>query len=272
MTRGQVGSAKSDSKFLFEVPVSAKSSRSTRSSSSLSSKNSTSLIAGTGKMRYAFSAYTPSEIMFILHFLTELQQNLGPLVEQFGYWTYAILFLIIFCETGLVITPFLPGDSLLFAAGSIIAIGSSKLDINILVALLTIAAVLGDTCNYSLGHLFGDRLFKDNARILKTVHLEKAHAFYEKYGSKAIVIARFVPIIRTFIPFTAGMASMPYQKFVTYNVLGATLWVALVSYTGYFFGNIPLVKNNFGLVVIAIIIISILPAYIEFVRAKRKNV
>ncbi len=198
-------------------------------------------------------------------------QDLGPFVDQFGYWTYAVSFLIIFCETGLVITPFLPGDSLLFAAGSIIAIGNTILNIHILVTLLFIAAVLGDACNYSLGHLFGDRLFKEDARILKTAHLNKAHLFYDQHGAKAIVIARFIPILRTFVPFTAGMATMNYRKFLVYNVIGGATWVALVSYTGYYFGNLPIVRNNFSVVIIAIIFISILPAAIEYIRSRRNN-
>lgn len=182
-------------------------------------------------------------------------------------WIYAILFLIIFCETGLVATPFLPGDSLLFAAGGIAAVGG--MNIHIMVLILLVAAILGDAVNFMIGKYFGAKLFSNpDSKIFRRAYLEKTHAFYEKHGGKTIIIARFVPIVRTFAPFVAGMGDMHYGRFIRYNIIGALAWVLLFSYLGYFFANIPLVKNNLGLVLGAIIVISILPAVIEIVRAK----
>ena len=203
----------------------------------------------------------------VIDFILHIDQHLTALSAQYGMWIYAILFLIIFCETGLVATPFLPGDSLLFAAGGIAAVGG--MNIHIMVLILLIAAILGDAVNYMIGKYFGAKLFSNpDSKIFRRAYLEKTHAFYEKHGGKTIIIARFVPIVRTFAPFVAGMGDMHYGRFIRYNIIGAMAWVLLFSYLGYFFANIPLVKNNLGLVLGAIIVISILPAIIEIVRAK----
>lgn len=203
----------------------------------------------------------------VIDFILHIDQHLTALSAQYGMWIYAILFLIIFCETGLVATPFLPGDSLLFAAGGIAAVGG--MNIHIMVLILLVAAILGDTVNFMIGKYFGAKLFSNpDSKIFRRAYLEKTHAFYEKHGGKTIIIARFVPIVRTFAPFVAGMGDMHYGRFIRYNIIGALAWVLLFSYLGYFFANIPLVKNNLGLVLGAIIVISILPAVIEIVRAK----
>ena len=207
-------------------------------------------------------------IATIIDFILHIDQHLVSLAAQYGVWIYAILFLIVFCETGLVVTPFLPGDSLLFAAGGIAAIGS--MNIHLMVALLIAAAIIGDAVNFMIGKYFGEKLFANpDSKVFKRSYLDKTHAFYEKYGGKTIIIARFVPIVRTFAPFVAGMAKMDYSKFIRYNVIGAVLWVVLFSYIGYFFANTEFVKKNLGLVLIAIIVISVLPAVIEVIRAKR---
>lgn len=207
-------------------------------------------------------------IATIIDFILHIDQHLVSLAAQYGVWIYAILFLIVFCETGLVVTPFLPGDSLLFAAGGIAAIGS--MNIHLMVALLIAAAIIGDAVNFMIGKYFGEKLFANpDSKIFKRSYLDKTHAFYEKYGGKTIIIARFVPIVRTFAPFVAGIAKMDYSKFIRYNVIGAVLWVVLFSYIGYFFANTEFVKKNLGLVLIAIIVISVLPAVIEVIRAKR---
>lgn len=203
----------------------------------------------------------------VIDFILHIDQHLTALSAQYGMWIYAILFLIIFCETGLVATSFLPGDSLLFAAGGIAAVGG--MNIHIMVLILLVAAILGDAVNFMIGKYFGAKLFSNpNSKIFRRAYLEKTHAFYEKHGGKTIIIARFVPIVRTFAPFVAGMGDMHYGRFIRYNIIGALAWVLLFSYLGYFFANIPLVKNNLGLVLGAIIVISILPAVIEIVRAK----
>ncbi|HFC8500259.1 TPA: DedA family protein [Neisseria oralis] len=203
----------------------------------------------------------------VIDFILHIDQHLTALSAQYGMWIYAILFLIIFCETGLVATPFLPGDSLLFAAGGIAAVGG--MNIHIMVLILLVAAILGDAINFMIGKYFGAKLFSNpDSKIFRRAYLEKTHAFYEKHGGKTIIIARFVPIVRTFAPFVAGMGDMHYGRFIRYNIIGALAWVLLFSYLGYFFANIPLVKNNLGLVLGAIIVISILPAVIEIVRAK----
>ena len=203
----------------------------------------------------------------VIDFILHIDQHLTALSAQYGMWIYAILFLIIFCETGLVATPFLPGDSLLFAAGGIAAVGG--MNIHIMVLILLVAAILGDAVNFMIGKYFGAKLFSNpDSKIFRRAYLEKTHAFYEKHGGKTIIIARFVPIVRTFAPFVAGMGDMQYGRFIRYNIIGALAWVLLFSYLGYFFANIPLVKNNLGLVLGAIIVISILPAVIEIVRAK----
>jgi membrane-associated protein len=199
-----------------------------------------------------------------------LDRHLQWLVATHGAWIYAILFLVIFCETGLVVTPFLPGDSLLFAAGTVAAVGG--LDVHLLVALLIVAAILGDTVNYAIGNYVGPRVFHyENSFWLNRRHLDRAHAFYERHGGKTIVIARFVPIIRTYAPFVAGIGTMSYRRFLAYNVSGAALWVVSLAYAGYFFGNLPVVKENLTLVLIGIIVLSILPMVFEYLRHRRKT-
>lgn len=209
---------------------------------------------------------------FIFDFILHIDQHMINIVQQYHTWTYVILFLIIFCETGLVVTPFLPGDSLLFVAGAISALPGSPLEINVMVLILFVAAVLGDSSNYTIGHLFGKKLFNNpNSKIFKQSHLEKTHGFYEKYGGKTIIIARFVPIVRTFAPFVAGMGKMNYSYFMLYNLVGGACWIVLFSYAGYFFGDLPFVQENLKLLIVAIIFLSILPAVIEVVRAKLKS-
>jgi membrane-associated protein len=195
-----------------------------------------------------------------------LDKHLGEIIQQYGGWTYAILTLVVFCETGLVVTPFLPGDSLLFAAGALAALPDTPLRVGVLFLLLTAAAILGDTVNYWIGHRIGPRAFDGSIRFLKKSHLDRTHEFYEKYGAKTIIIARFVPIVRTFAPFVAGVGSMTYGRFFTYNVVGGVLWVAICLFAGYFFGNLPFVKANFSIVILAIIAISVMPAVVEIVR------
>jgi membrane-associated protein len=210
---------------------------------------------------------------YISHFIDlflHLDKHLGELVKEYGTWTYLVLFIIIFCETGLVVTPILPGDSLLFAAGAIAALGS--LNPHLLVVLLTIAAVLGDAVNYQIGRYVGPAVFKkEDSRFFKRAHLEKTHAFYERYGGKTIIIARFVPIVRTFAPFIAGVGQMSYRQFALYNVVGAIAWVVIGVYAGYLFGRWKPVQENFSLIIIAIVFISLLPAAFEFWRAKRQK-
>jgi len=204
----------------------------------------------------------------LLDIALHLDQHLQALVAAYGAWVYLILFLIVFCETGLVVTPFLPGDSLLFVAGAIAAAGG--MNIHLLVVLLILAAVSGDAVNYAVGHYLGPRVFHSReSRWLNPRHLERAHAFYERHGGKTIIIARFVPIIRTYAPFVAGAASMTYPRFALYNVTGAVLWVASLGYAGYFFGNIPVIKDNLTLVIIGIVILSIMPGVIEYLRHRR---
>lgn len=206
----------------------------------------------------------------LIDWVLHLDEKLKALAGLYGAWTYAILFLIIFCETGLVVTPFLPGDSLLFAAGAFSADGS--LNVWLLFVLLSIAAIIGDTINYWVGHYIGPKVFsRENVRFLNKKHLERTHDFYEKYGGKTIIIARFIPIIRTFAPFVAGVGSMTYWKFITYNIVGGIIWVAVCLFAGYLFGNIPIVKENFSLVILAIIFISILPAVVEIGRQRYKS-
>ena len=205
----------------------------------------------------------------IIDIFLHLDRYLGDIIREYGGWTYAILFLIIFAETGLVVTPFLPGDSLLFAAGALAA-STGTMNVWVLTALLIVAAVIGDTVNYSIGAAVGTRVFKPDARVLKTEYLRRTEAFYEKYGGKTIIIARFIPIVRTYAPFVAGACRMDYPKFLLYNVVGGVLWITLFLLGGYFFGNIPVVKENFGIVVVAIIILSVLPAVIEFVKHKKQ--
>ena len=205
---------------------------------------------------------------FIIDFILHIDQHLTELAAQYGVWIYGILFLIIFCETGLVVMPLLPGDSLLFAAGSIAAIG--EMNIHLMVVLLIIAAILGDAVNFMIGKFFGEKLFANpNSKIFKQSHLQKTQQFYAKHGGKTIILARFIPIVRTFAPFVAGMGHMTYHHFLAYHVIGGVLWVTIFSYLGYFFGNMDIVKDNLSLVLVAIIVLSILPAIIEIIRHKR---
>jgi membrane-associated protein len=204
-------------------------------------------------------------MQMLFDILIHLDDHLLQLTQQYGVWIYVILFLIIFAETGLVVTPFLPGDSLLFAVGSLAAL--QALDFWTVLVLLTVAAVLGDTANYWIGARVGPQVFtQQNTRFFKKKHLDKTHAFYEKYGGKTIVIARFVPIVRTFAPFVAGIGSMTYRRFLFYNVAGAILWAVGLTTAGFYFGSLPLVKQNFSLVILAIIMISLLPGVIEYLR------
>ena len=209
-------------------------------------------------------------IQTVIDFALHLDRHLKEVIDAYGVWTYAILFGIIFCETGLVVTPFLPGDSLLFVAGTFAAAGA--LDPWLVMLLLTIAAVGGDTANYWIGERIGEKAFEPGRyRFLKPEYLEKTHRFYEKYGGKTIIIARFVPIVRTFAPFLAGVGVMSYRRFLSYNVVGGVLWVVLLVGAGYWFGNLAFVKNNFSLVIMAIIIISVMPAVIEYFRSSRES-
>jgi membrane-associated protein len=209
-------------------------------------------------------------ISYFVDLLLHLDKHLGEVIQHYGHWTYLILLLIVFCETGLVITPFLPGDSLLFAAGAFAALG--VLDPLVLFLLLSLAAIAGDTVNYWIGARIGPRAFSGRMRFLKKEHLDRTHAFYEKYGGKTIIIARFVPIVRTFAPFVAGIGAMNYAKFIVYNVVGGIAWVALFVFGGYWFGNRPFVKNNFTLVVLVIILISVMPMAVEYIRARRRRI
>ena len=203
-------------------------------------------------------------------FFMHIDVHLSAVIAAYGVWTYLILFLIIFLETGLVVTPLLPGDSLLFAAGAFAAKGA--LDVAWLFLLLSLAAVLGDTANYWIGCILGPKVFRqERVRFLNKEYLDRTHQFYEKYGGKTIIIARFVPIIRTFAPFVAGIGSMTYWRFIAYNVVGGVAWIAICLFAGYFFGNLAVVKKNFTLVIFAIIFISILPGIIEFLRQRVKT-
>lgn len=202
--------------------------------------------------------------------LIHLDKYLDSIIRSYGTLTYGILFLIVFCETGLVITPILPGDSLLFATGTFAALGS--LDVGLIIILLSIAAIAGDTVNYWIGYLVGPKVFaKEKSRFFNKEYLDRTHRFYQKYGGKTIIIARFIPIIRTFAPFVAGIGRMTYKRFIIYNILGGIGWIVTFVLGGYFFGNIPLVKNNFALIILAIIIISILPAIIEYLRQRHQS-
>lgn len=212
-------------------------------------------------------------LLAIWDLIVHLDKHLAVLVQNYGPWVYAILFAIIFCETGLVVAPFLPGDSLLFIAGTLAAVGGANgLDVHLLVLLLITAAVLGDGLNYQIGAWLGPKFFKDNnARFLKRDHLDKAHEFYEKWGGAAIILARFTPFLRTYVPFVAGMSRMTYSKFALYNITGGIVWVASLTYLGYFFGNIPWVKANQGFLVIGIIVLSLMPVAIGLIKAKMQG-
>ena len=198
-----------------------------------------------------------------------LDKHLAAVIQQYGALTYLFLFAIIFLETGLVVTPFLPGDSLLFAAGAFAALDS--LNIWLLFILLSIAAVTGDSLNYWIGHLIGQRAYTGEIKFIKKEYIDRTHAFFEKYGNKTIFLARFVPIVRTFAPFVAGVGEMSYANFFAYNVFGGIVWVAICIFSGYFFGNIPVVKENFSLVIIVIILISILPIIFEWLKAQQEK-
>jgi membrane-associated protein len=205
-------------------------------------------------------------LLTFIDLFIHLDEHLNTVILTYGTWTYMLLFLIIFMETGLVVTPFLPGDSLLFAAGTFAGLGS--LNVFLLFALLSGAAILGDTVNYWIGHYIGPRAFSGNIRFLKKEYLIRTHEFYEKHGGKTIILARFIPIIRTFAPFVAGIGEMTYGRFISYNVIGGVAWVALFTFGGYFFGNLTFVQNNFTFVVLAIILISVMPAVIEFIKER----
>ena len=207
-------------------------------------------------------------IKFLIDFVLHMDEHLSVIISNYGTWTYGILFLIIFLETGFVITPFLPGDSLLFAAGSFAALGA--LNPVYLFILLSIAAVIGDTVNYSIGHYIGPRAFSGEIKYLKKEHLDRTSEFYEKHGGKTIILARFIPIIRTFAPFVAGIGAMTYSKFILFNVVGGISWVAIFTFGGYYFGNLPFVRDNFEIVIFTIIFISFIPPVLEFFKARKE--
>jgi membrane-associated protein len=204
---------------------------------------------------------------FALDLFLHLDKHLAEIIATYGTWTYGLLFLVIFVETGFVVTPFLPGDSLLFAAGTFAALGS--LNVSYVAGLLMAAAILGDTANYWIGHHLGERAY--HSRWIKKEYLDRTHAFFEKHGGKTIFLARFVPIVRTFAPFVAGVGRMSYGYFLSYNVFGGIVWVSLFTFAGYFFGNIPVIKHNFSFVILAIILISVLPMVIEVWRNRREQ-
>ncbi len=208
-------------------------------------------------------------ILQLVNIVLHLDKYLTVVVQTYGFLTYAFLFLIVFCETGLVITPFLPGDSLIFAVGAISAIGSLNIFVSWLIFLS--AAIIGDTVNYWIGNFIGPRAFDINHRLFSKKHLEKTHRFYEKHGAKVIILARFIPIIRTFAPFVAGVCKMNYYRFFIYNVVGALFWTSLFTFSGYYFGNIPVVKNNFSYVIFGIIFVSIIPILIDVLNNFRKR-
>jgi membrane-associated protein len=205
-------------------------------------------------------------LAFLIDVVLHLDRHLVELIRDYGAWVYLILFLIIFAETGLVVTPFLPGDSLLFVAGTLAAAGG--MDIGLLILVLCVAAILGDSVNYAIGKHVGDRMVR-SGRFIRQDHIDRTHAFYAKYGGKTIVIARFVPIVRTFAPFVAGIGRMDYGRFLLFNVTGGIFWVVSLTIAGYFFGNIPVVRNNLSLVVLGIVVASIMPAVIEYLRHRR---
>lgn len=208
-------------------------------------------------------------VKYFFDLFLHLDKHLGQVITNYGTLTYLILFAVIFAETGFVVTPFLPGDSLLFAAGAFAAL-ETPLNVNVIFALLATAAILGDSINYFFGRYVGPKVFEKENRFIKRAYLIRTQEFYAKHGGKTVIFARFVPIIRTFAPFVAGVSGIPYKKFVTFSIAGTLLWVSLFVYAGFFFGNIPVVKNNFSIVVIAIIFISLLPGIIQVVKAKRE--
>lgn len=209
-------------------------------------------------------------INFFIDFVLHLDRHLAEIVGAYGSLTYVILFVIVFLETGVVVTPILPGDSLLFAAGAVSALGA--LNPWWLFVLLSAAAIIGDTVNYWIGHLVGPKVFnKEGSRWFKKEYLEKTHRFYEKYGGKTIIIARFVPIVRTFAPFVAGVGAMTYWRFILYNIVGGLAWTTTFIFGGYYFGNIPVVKRNFSIVIVTIVILSVMPGVIEYIKARRES-
>ena len=210
-------------------------------------------------------------IKTIIDLFLHLDKHLGDLIQQIGMWTYIPLFIVIFVETGIVIFPFLPGDSLLFAAGTLAALPESPLSVVGLFLFLAIAAILGDTTNYWIGHYIGPRVFTEKIPFLKKEYLDRTHKFYEKHGGITIFLARFMPIIRTFAPFVAGVGAMSYGRFIAYNILGAIVWTALFTFGGYFFGNLEIVRNNFSLVIVAIVVISVLPVITELIKNRKVN-
>jgi membrane-associated protein len=206
-------------------------------------------------------------VKWFIDFIIHLDRHLAEIIQAYGMLTYGILFTIVFCETGLVVTPLLPGDSLLFAAGTFAALG--QLNAWVMFGLLSIAAIIGDTVNYWVGHYIGPKVFHyQKSRWFNPEHLKKTHEFYERHGGKTIIIARFMPIIRTFAPFVAGVGAMTYSRFILYNIVGGVAWVALFVFGGYYFGNIPVVKKNFTIVIFTIIFLSVLPGIIAFIKAK----
>lgn len=206
-------------------------------------------------------------IQMTIDFILHIDTHLSAIVQNYGMWSYAVLFLIVFCETGLVVLPFLPGDSLIFAAGALVSV--SSMNIVTLLLVLMAAAILGDTVNYEIGKLLGKGLYENqNIKFIKKEYLDKTNEFYDKHGGKTIILARFVPIIRTFAPFVAGMGKMHYTKFISYNIVGGITWVSLFTLMGYFFGNLPAVQHNFTLVIFAIIFLSILPGVFAYVKSK----
>jgi len=207
-------------------------------------------------------------VNWFIEFVLHMDEQLPIIVNSIGGWTYLALFIVIFIETGVVIMPFLPGDSLLFAAGAVAALPHTNLNTFLLFLLMATAAILGDTVNYWIGHFFGPKVFTTESRWFKKEYLERTQAFYEKHGGKTIFLARFIPIIRTFAPFVAGIGRMRYGYFISYNVFGGMVWTGLFLGAGHFFGNLPIVKNNFSLVIIAIIVISVIPAVVEYVKGK----
>jgi membrane-associated protein len=209
-------------------------------------------------------------IRTLVDFILHIDKHLVCIVNDYQYWTYLILFIIIFAETGLVVTPFLPGDSVLFAMGALIAKPETDLNIILMLTLLIVAAILGDFVNYEIGKHFGLRVFREDSKIFKPQYLQKTEAFYAKYGGKTIIYARFVPIVRTFAPFVAGISKMSYPHFGKYNMVGGILWVSLFLFAGYFFGQIEFIQKNFSIVVLAIILISIIPPILEFIKQRKR--
>ncbi len=207
----------------------------------------------------------------LFEFFLHIDEALKQLTATYGVWTYAILVLVVFCETGLVVTPFLPGDSLLFAAGAIAADPAAGLDPLVLYVLLTVAAIVGDSVNYTIGARLGVKIFDLNLPFVKREYLDRANEFYAKHGAKMIVMARFVPIVRTFAPFAAGIAKMDYKTFITYNIVGGLIWTTLFIWAGYFFGNLPFVQDNFELVALAIVVLSVVPMIYEWMQSRRKH-